>query len=154
MRAGAVEWTPRMDERLRELDAAGLTFKAIAARMSAEFSLALTRNACVGRGRRLRLPLRGGAPPPPPKPRRGRKQYPKKRKATSIKALPPVPWSTPPLVPGAFTMLQLNRQTCRWPSGTTPPYTYCGEPVHGDRQYCLAHCRLAFVKPEKLYGSR
>jgi hypothetical protein len=140
-----------MDERLRELDAAGLTFKEIADRMNAEFSLALTRNACVGRGRRLRLPLRGGAPPPPPKPRRGRKQYPKKKKQP-----PKLVVVAPPVAPsvGAFTMLQLDRQTCRWPSGTTPPYTYCGEPVHGDRQYCLAHCRMAFIKPEKLYGSR
>ena len=150
MRAGAVEWTPAMDTRLRELYDTKLTFRVIADRMNADFGLALTRNACIGRGRRLFFPSRGGAPPPPvPKRTRKRKHW--TRRKTEAKPKPVAPPLAPvEPVPGALTMLQLGRGTCRWPSGTKPPYTYCGEPVHGDRQYCLAHCQLAYANPERM----
>ena len=141
------DWTPQMDDRLRALDAEKLTFRIIAARMNADFGLALTRNACIGRARRIGCPLRDGTPPPPPKPRK------EQIISLSVRQQPPplVPVMTAPAVPGAYTMLQLTRTTCRWPGGSKPPYTYCGAPVHGDRPFCLAHCRLAYNKPEKTW---
>ena len=51
-------WTVGMLARLRELHAAGLTFGQICQRLNAEFGTVVTRNACVGKGRRLGLPAR------------------------------------------------------------------------------------------------
>jgi hypothetical protein len=54
----ATAWTAQIEDRLRQLHAEGLTFKQIAQQLNAEFDTSLTRNACVGRGYRLRLPSR------------------------------------------------------------------------------------------------
>ena len=51
-------WTVGMLTRLRELHAAGMTFGQIANALNAEFGSAVTRNSCVGKGRRLKLPAR------------------------------------------------------------------------------------------------
>ena len=51
-------WTVGMLTRMRELHAAGMTFGQIARALNAEFGTAVTRNACVGKGRRLQLPAR------------------------------------------------------------------------------------------------
>lgn len=153
MMSKGVDWTPQLDARMRELYDRRLTFLEISRILNADFGLKLTRNSCIGRARRLKFPLRDGSPPPPPpKSRRVRKQYPKKKRQVRMAELPPVPWAPPPLVPGALTMLQLTHDTCRWPSGTRPPYTYCGAPVHDGRSFCLAHCQLAYDKPKKMWS--
>jgi GcrA cell cycle regulator len=139
-------WTPQLDARLRELHGQGLIFLQIAAAMNDDFGLALTRNACIGRSRRIGIGMR--TTPPPPRNRKAPKLVRKPRPPRPI-APPIVPEPAP--VPGALTMLQLSRTTCHWPSGNRPPYTYCGEPVHGDRPFCLDHCKLAYQKPEKTW---
>jgi GcrA cell cycle regulator len=144
-----VHWTPRIDARLRELHATTMTFLEIATKMNAEFGFALTRNACIGRSRRIGLTLRAIAPV-----RKKQKVTPKARPyRKKIKPVaPPIVPEPPAFVPGRLTMLQLNHTTCRWPSGVKPPYTYCGEPIHDDRPFCLEHCRLAYQKPEKTWS--
>lgn len=133
-----IEWTPRLDDRLQELHAEKITFVRIAEILNAEFGLALTRNACVGRAHRICLKLRQKPAPP----LRKRKPLP----------MVPLKVKAPPIAPGALTMLQLTQATCRWPSDAArPPYTYCGAPVYDDRPFCLAHCRLAYHKPEKTW---
>jgi GcrA cell cycle regulator len=145
-------WTPEIDDRMRELHALKLSFTEISARLNADFGLSTTRNACIGRGRRLKLPLRAWPPPrltpKAPKARKSRKG--KKRWIPPV--TPAIVPEAPALVPGRLTMLQLGRQTCRWPSGTRPPYTYCGDPIYDDRPYCREHCRLSYQKPEKTWS--
>jgi GcrA cell cycle regulator len=53
-----LEWTAQMDTRLRQLHQDGLSYRRIAEQLNAELGLDLTKNACVGRGHRLGLPLR------------------------------------------------------------------------------------------------
>jgi hypothetical protein len=145
-----IVWTLQLDERLRELHGSGMSFLKIAVALNQEFDLELTRNACIGRGRRIGLTLRA-SPPPRTKPNKPRKKHP--RKSRRLEAPPIAPEPEPePIILGRVTMLQLNRTTCRWPSGQQSPYTYCGEPVHGDRPYCLAHCKLSYQKPEKTWS--
>jgi hypothetical protein len=129
-------WTPQIDDRLRKLHLTKLSFTEISARLNADFGLSTTRNSCIGRGRRIGLPLRAFPPPrsTPPKPRKPRDR--KKRQ-------PPTP-VVPTIATGRLDMTQLEYGVCRWPSGTKPPYTYCGEPVHNDRPFCLEHCRQAY----------
>jgi hypothetical protein len=142
-------WTPQIDDRMRELHATKLTFTEIAARLNADFGLSTTRNACIGRGRRLGLPLRAHPPP-----RSTPKKLPKPRIRKKRQRQPPTPIvpDAPAIVPGRLSMLQLTYGVCRWPSGTKPPYTYCGEPVYGDKAFCLEHCRRAYQKPEKTWS--
>ena len=145
-----VVWTAELDARLRELHGQRLIFRQIAAILNADFGLSLTRNACIGRGRRLGLGVRAASPPPRQRPRKPRAQKPKKVTVqTPVIAIDL--HRAPPIVPGALTMLQLDHTTCHWPSGTRAPYTFCGKPVLGDRPYCHEHCRVSYQKPEKTW---
>ena len=51
-------WTPLMEKRLEKLIDDGVPYKVIAETMSAEFSVPLTKNSCIGKGRRLGVSLR------------------------------------------------------------------------------------------------
>ena len=51
-------WTPLMEKRLEKLVDIGTPYKMIAELLSAEFSVYLTKNSCIGKGRRLQVPLR------------------------------------------------------------------------------------------------
>ena len=109
-------WTPRLDERLKELHAEGCAFTRIAWKLNAEFGTRFTKNACVGRGHRLGVPLR--EPKILPGARRQR----------------------------VVTINDLHYGICHWPSdGTRPPYTYCGKPTYNGRSFCLEHSRLAYT---------
>ena len=146
------DWTPRIDDRMRELHALKLSFGDISARLNADFGLSTTRNACIGRGRRIGLEKRAWPPPrltpKAPKARKSRKG--KKRWIPPVS--PPIVPDPPAVIPGRLTMLQLDWQTCHWPSGTSAPYTYCGEPTYEGRPYCHAHCKLSYQKPEKTWS--
>jgi len=142
-------WTPEMDQRLRELHAEGLKFRLIAAGINAEFETTLTRNSCIGRSHRLKLPIRTEPEPVSKKSKRKRGQD----KARIAPIPPPVQLHrAPPLIPGRLTMLQLTRFTCRWPSGDRPPYTYCGDKIEGDGPFCHEHAKLAYNKPWRAWS--
>lgn len=52
----------------------------------------------------------------------------------------------PPAV-GQFTILDLERRSCRWPSGSAPPYLYCGAlTIDEARPYCARHERVAYAQ--------
>ena len=47
--------------------------------------------------------------------------------------------------PGGISIMSLTNATCRWPvSGTGADMMYCGGEVHKKNSYCLEHCRIAF----------
>ena len=54
-----LDWAsrPGLDARLKELHLRGDSFKLIADALSIEFATAITRNACIGRAQRLKLPI-------------------------------------------------------------------------------------------------
>jgi hypothetical protein len=121
-----------------------LSFRTIAAAMSATFDVTLTANACIGKAHRLGLPQRGyrGAP---------RKPYThakKKEKPKMIKVRveapipPPVEVERPPWAAGGLLIQELGYGDCKWPLGPTyarPPFIYCGGPALIGRPYCKAH---------------
>jgi hypothetical protein len=141
-------WTPKIDERMRELHALKLSFTEISARLNADFGLSTTRNACIGRGRRLGLPLRAH---PPPRTKIPKLPKPRVRKKQQRKPPTPVLSDAPAIIPGRLDMLQLTAETCHWPTGNKAPYSFCGEPVYDDRPYCKEHCRVSYQKPEKTW---
>ena len=60
-----VVWTRDMVRRFEALITLGISYGEIAQILSGEFSVRLTKNSCVGKGRRLHVPLRS-----PPRKRR------------------------------------------------------------------------------------
>jgi GcrA cell cycle regulator len=129
---GQASWTPEMVADLRRGIAFGLTSGVIAAQMG------ITRNAVIGKARRLHLSLTPRKPPEEgPPPRRSR-----------IK-LPPTPPPPPSgaLAPGSIPVeiWDLTDFTCRWPvAGDHPPFWYCGAPTTPrEGVYCPCHRRLS-----------
>ena len=135
-------WTPDMIKRFRELHKKhDASFTSIAADMSKEFGIELTRNACIGKAHRLDLPLRLF-------PNNTRKAL-LKTKVIKMKQLKPDAPIPPPQIvrdPVPFTLLitDLEHGDCKWPSGEAwqhPPFFYCGAPSLVGRPYCLAHTK-------------
>ena len=141
------EWSPEMIRRFRELHRQPeASFTSIAAQMSEEFKIELTRNACIGKAHRLDLPRRF-------QPRLTRKAVAKPaKKVIRMKIYPPPPPPPPePRKPEPFTLLitELETGDCRWPSGgpyDRPPFFYCGEPAILGTSWCKKHARKVFTR--------
>ena len=127
-----VAWTPVLDVRLRELALRDdhPTYSAIAAALSLEFNVCLTKNACIGRARRVGLPAR--------QPLRGhlyRKE--KARPAPRRNRKPPEP------VYDRVPIYDLRMHDCRWPIGESPPFLFCGRPtIDQNHPYCPLHTKM------------
>jgi hypothetical protein len=138
------ELTPGLTDRLIELHALSgvdqLSMQAIAAKLSAEFKVELTKNSVIGRSHRLKLELRDNVP-------FVRKNV-EKKMTPRRKVDAPIP---PPLEPrcedAGLTIYQLGYGDCRWIREgveSYPPYTYCGKPaVTEGASYCRAHYKRA-----------
>ena len=127
MGAGA-EWTEAMIARLRELHAQEEYFSDIARILSQEFGVELTKNSCIGKGRRLGLTARARVLPPLP--RKGQNRGGPRK----LPAVLPGWVVEPPRLPGGkITIYQLRAGLCHYPFGDRPPYVYCG---HTTRPTC------------------
>ena len=142
-RGNTHEWSSEMIRRFRELHRRPeASFASIAAQMSEEFKIELTRNACIGKAHRLDLPRRF-------QPRLTRKAVAKPaKKVIRMKIYPPPP---EPRKPEPFTLLitELETGDCRWPSGgpyDRPPFFYCGEPAILGTSWCKKHARKVFTR--------
>ena len=132
--------TQGITERLTELHALTgadyLTMEAIAAKLSAEFDVKLTKNSIVGRSRRLRLELRESVPFM----RRKVTTMPK-RSYHRVDA-PIAPLIEPRCEDVGLTIYQLREGDCKWPLDPVeayPPFTYCGKAAEIGRAYCWHH---------------
>ena len=137
-------WTGAMIARFRELHADdGLTFSGIAAMLAEEFSVRLSKNACIGKGRRLGLKERPRVNPPPPKRKKRTINTPQLTVLSAWKVAPP---PVPPAARGKLTIYQLRRNTCRYPFGERVPYSYCGEATKVSSSWCPHHERVVWGK--------
>jgi hypothetical protein len=138
-------WTTDMIVRFTELhrQKPELMFCEIAAAMSADFNLELTKNACIGKARRLGLPSREGIPRQPVK---GREKMIRK----SVDApIPPIEIDQP-IEAAGLTIYQLRDGDCKWPLAQVedyPPYLYCGEPTDIGCSWCYEHRERVYNKP-------
>lgn len=138
-------WTSTMNAYFTKLhrDRRQLSFATIAHEMGLKFGVELTRNAVIGKARRLGLPMRKK----PTSPRLVFKSYPRKPRAVVAVEAPiiPVEAALPEVLPPeGLTIYQLNSHTCKWPLGyahARPPFFYCGEKSLTGRPYCLAHTK-------------
>lgn len=149
--AGGTGWTETRIEVLIKLYADGLSASQIATELGG-----ISRNAVIGKVHRLglvrKLPTRSSYAKPKPKPERtARIWLPRKIEARS--ALPDhlkpeafVARETD-VVPLHIDLLELSETTCKFPFGTSNPYTFCGHPPAEGEPYCAAHCRIAYQPP-------
>jgi len=136
-------WT---DERIEELKARwrnGETMSEIARGVGA-----ISRNAVISKVHRLglrRFKLIKANGTARPQPRRRRLQYVDARYTVIEETVTEDP---PPQFQNPVRFFELKAQHCRWPgAGTMPELTFCGAAIVKGYPYCLAHCRLAYVKP-------
>lgn len=137
----AADWTP---ERIAEL--ARLLDEKLTASEAAK-ALGVTRNAVIGKAKRLGLRLQSGQThqrTPKSNYRPGAFKAPR---ATLRPPRPePKPTSPPPVdVSHAKPWTERVFGECNWPvSGEGADTFYCCAPVKGERTWCAAHCAIGF----------
>ena len=146
---GEIIWDEYRVARLRALHAnKKLSFEAIAAQLSAEWGMDVSKNSCIGKARRMGLAQR------PRKVFRGDKR---KRAITLVAEAPVaiVPETVPCVLPRwkvmaperpapgeRITLFQLTDNKCHWPHGDRTPYLFCGAPTAG-KTYCAYHTGIS-----------
>jgi GcrA cell cycle regulator len=150
------DWAPEHSGALRDLLAQRLSFSEAAAVINKRFNTAYSRNAVIGRARRLGL---AGADRP------GGSPYLQHRINRLGEVCPVVPpsarlhWPTPPteeakpvqlrcieIDPRHLTLIELERDDCRYPYGGDEEgeaITFCGHPRRPGSSYCTPHFHLS-----------
>ncbi len=155
----STDWAPGHIDALREYLAKGMSYSQIAGAINAKFGTAYSRNAAIGRARRMGLagPARSGElpghwPKRPPKAKAPSRQKPQQRHAPEF--LRPMPIfrrvDTAPLrcveiVPRHLGLVDLERGDCRYPYGGDEEgeaITFCGHPRREGSSYCAPHFHL------------
>ena len=142
-----MSWNDDNVSRLRELWDQGLPTAQIGK------LLGFTKNAVVGKAHRIGLERR-------PSPIRRTAVKPDRKKARSP-IMPKLNFENQdneeivakktfqPMVKNLFT--SNKKRGCEWPEGhpDEPNFHFCGEDRFEDKPYCLKHCAVAYVIPEK-----
>jgi GcrA cell cycle regulator len=150
-------WAEEHSRALREYLESGLSFSRIAKAINARFNTAYSRNATIGRARRMGLCGPGLADSPA-----GRKPRPKLRPARLRKMRARALAQSRPkravqkraaalklrcvgIVPRHLSLLELEPGDCRYPYGGDnegEAITFCGHPRREGSSYCVAHFHL------------
>jgi GcrA cell cycle regulator len=150
-----MSWTDERIALLKKLWEDGLSCSQIAARLGGD----ITRNAVIGKRKRLGIPDRGmdrprmrrGKPPANAHLFNGRLSKGGASKSASKIAdqpPPPVPYIEAPTTDIATrTLATLERDECRWPIGDpkSPTFGYCGCKKIPGKPYCEPHDKRAFT---------
>jgi GcrA cell cycle regulator len=119
-----------------------LPYSRICGEINCEFGTRYTRNATIGRAKRLGLKTIDGAEkrkhkgrfaPPPSEPAK--------------RAVPPKPAVAIPLrcaevTAGNLRLIELGPDACRFPIDDISPFFFCGQPQVPNESYCPGHFRL------------
>jgi GcrA cell cycle regulator len=149
---GPTNWSREHCDALREFHARGLSFAEIAEAINAKFKTDYSRNAAIGRAKRMGL-ADLDRPKSPPIVTTRRVQETEERRAPSF------PWPTPVLKPAKtpklrcvdidprhLSLIDLEPGDCRYPYGGDEEgeaITFCGHPQRLGSSYCTAHFHLS-----------
>jgi len=152
------DWTAEHSHALREYITRGISFAQAAAEINARFGTAYTRNAALGRGKRMGLIVparhedrlvpakalrqgkareRRGSKPPRPD------QQPE---IVQVVAAVPVKLRCVGISPRLILLAELEPCDCRYPYGGDKdgePIVFCGHPRRAGSSYCTPHFRLS-----------
>jgi GcrA cell cycle regulator len=148
-------WTPEHSDALREYLARGMSYSEIADAINAKFKTNYSRNAALGRARRMGLAgpeSPAGWPKLPPKakaPRvdklRERRQPEFMRPIPVFERAEPVKLRCVEIVPRHLSLIDLEPGDCRYPYGGDEEgeaITFCGHPRRAGSSYCTPHFHL------------
>jgi GcrA cell cycle regulator len=150
-------WPPEHSDALRRHLAARLPFSEIVKAINLKFRTAYTRNAAIGRARRMGL---AGSDRPQPllqaePPRLERIVKPRPTEPVSAARRWPTPilkTQKPPKLrcagvePCHVSLIELERGDCRYPYGgdeESEAITFCGHPRRPGSSYCTPHFQLS-----------
>jgi GcrA cell cycle regulator len=151
----STNWAPEHCEALRENLAKGMSYSEIAEALNAKFNTAYSRNATIGRARRMGLT--GAADPGdsswlPPKVRQFSSRKMRERYASLSGWIVPVFEREEPVKlrcvetdPRHLSLLELEPGDCRYPYGGNEEgeaMTFCGQPCRLGSSYCAPHFHL------------
>jgi GcrA cell cycle regulator len=157
----STSWTPEHSQGLREYLARGMSYSEIADAINAKFKTAYSRNATLGRARRMGL---AG----PERPEDPRKQLPQpwskparttaprlhklreRHQAEFLRIMPifeaePVKLRCVEIDPRHLSLVELAPGDCRYPYGGDEEgeaITFCGHPQREGSSYCAPHFHL------------
>ena len=138
-----VIWTDEQSEALRAFIAGGLSYEESAEKINKLFGGSFSRNAAIGKGKRLGLI----SPAKPPGKRIVRRPDPFIRPFKRPVPIPPKPpravieLRCAEIEPLHLDLLDLEPHHCRWPYGVQK-ITFCGHSKMVG-SYCLAHFQLS-----------
>jgi GcrA cell cycle regulator len=150
---------PEHSDALREFLLRGMSYSEIAAAINAKFGTSYTRNATIGRSKRMGLGDRDRTAdwPTPP-----RGKAPKRLEGSCEKLRPPrterrceparmgegaepVNLRCVGIKPRLLSLIELEDGDCRYPYGgdrAGEAITFCGHPRLAGSRYCAPHCHL------------
>ena len=149
-------WEEAHSVALRELVEKGLSFAEIARALNQRFGTAYTRNAAIGRARRLGLstpqtPGAGGVFAAPRKPdarklveKRARILF-RSPKLTTLERAAVLQLRCVAITPRHLSLVDLEPDDCRYPYGGDiegEPITFCGHRRREGSSYCPSHFHL------------
>jgi GcrA cell cycle regulator len=151
----ATSWAREHSDALRECLAKGMSYSEIADAINAKFKTAYTRNAAIGRGKRMGLVGPEKPNNPHPVPRKARTPRPRRsREGRAAEPVQPKPVSVPAepvklrcvgVKPRLLSLMELERGDCRYPYGGDKDgeaITFCGHPRRAGSSYCAPHFHL------------
>jgi GcrA cell cycle regulator len=148
-------WAPEHSEALREYHARGMSFSEIANAINAKFKTAYSRNAALGRAKRMGLsgPERANEPKHSPElpplaipPRKARERHlPESAGPPFFECTEAARLRCVEIVPRHLALVDLEPRDCRYPYGGDEEgeaITFCGHPRLLGSSYCAPHFHL------------
>lgn len=144
------KWSDATIELLRDLITQKLSALQIANAMTTRTEFTFSRNAVIGKTRRLGLALLGTNTKP---------HLRKKETVVTIRIRKPPAIPQPPATleevvanPKRLTILEIERGQCYWPTSLAPNQSaaevrFCGHPTEDDKSWCNAHRSIGYTKP-------
>jgi GcrA cell cycle regulator len=155
----STDWAPEHCDALREYLARGMSYSEIADAINAKFRTAYSRNAAIGRARRMGLAAPDRPkdslkhwPKRPPKEKAPRLHNPRERHQPEFTR--PIPaferaemtkLRCVEIVPRRLSLVDLEPGDCRYPYGGDEDgeaITFCGHPRRQGSSYCVPHFHL------------
>jgi len=155
----STNWAPEHSDALREYLAKGMSYSEIADAINAKFKTAYSRNAAIGRAKRMGLAgpdrlkdLPEHWPKRPPKTEQLRLHKLSERHAAEFMRPMPVfeiaqtvKLRCVPIVPRHLSLFDLEAGDCRYPYGGDEEgeaISFCGHPRRKGSSYCAPHFHL------------
>jgi GcrA cell cycle regulator len=165
----STDWTEEHSKALREFLESGMSYSRIAAAINAKFKTSYSRNATIGRAKRMGFagPTRPRNWPKPtlsaeaPRLQRLRERLASEssRPMPVLESVEPVKLRCVQIDPRHLSLVDLEAGDCRFPYGgdkEDEAITFCGHPRRQGTSYCAAHFYLTHgpdAAPERPGGT-